>query len=84
MSKKKRTKRKQKQSDSNSFPSNMWMDDDGIHALTPEPLSSLDLELMSLRFQEKIRNSPMWDQMVKEYGEEEAEKILKNCRAKPG
>ena len=84
MSKKNRKKRKQKQSDNNSFPSHMWMEDDGIHVLSPEPFSAQDLELMSLRFQEKIRNSPMWDEMVKEFGKEEAEKILKKCRAKPG
>jgi uncharacterized protein YaaW (UPF0174 family) len=37
-------------------------------------------------FQKELRNSEIWDQMVAEFGEEKAEKILKGCKAeiKPG
>ena len=37
-------------------------------------------------FQKEIRNSELWDQMVKEFGEKRAEEILRECKAeiKPG
>ena len=37
-------------------------------------------------FQKQLRNSEIWDQMVAEFGEEKAKKILKECKAeiKPG
>lgn len=43
-------------------------------------------ELMTKNFQKELRNSEIWDQMVDQFGEEEAEKMLKNCKAevKPG
>jgi uncharacterized protein YaaW (UPF0174 family) len=43
-------------------------------------------ERMTDNFQKEIRNSEIRDQMVAEFGEEKAEKILKGCKAevKPG
>ena len=43
-------------------------------------------ELMTKNFQKELRNPEIWDQMVAEFGEEKAEKMLKNCKAelKPG
>jgi len=43
-------------------------------------------ELMTKNFQKELRNSEIWDQMVSEFGEEKAKKMLKNCKAevKPG
>lgn len=38
-------------------------------------------ELMTKNFQKELRNSEIWDQMVDEFGEEKAEKILKECKA---
>jgi len=38
-------------------------------------------ELMTKNFQKELRNSEVWDQMVAEFGEEKAEKILKECKA---
>jgi len=31
-------------------------------------------------YQQRIRESPLWDEMVREFGEEEAERILKEFR----
>ena len=31
-------------------------------------------------YQQRIRESPLWDEMVREFGEEEAERILKKFR----
>jgi hypothetical protein len=36
---------------------------------------------MTEEYQNKIRNSPIWNQMVKKYGKEKAEELLKQCRA---
>ena len=62
-----------------------WLDKDGLHALVPgtEP-SEADLDEMSRRYQENIRRSPLWDQMVKQFGEKKAEELLRQCRAKLG
>jgi hypothetical protein len=38
-------------------------------------------ELMTKNFQKELRNSEIWDQMVAEFGEEKAEKILMECKA---
>lgn len=43
--------------------------------------SSEQLEKMTEEYQNKIRNSPIWNQMVKKYGKEKAEELLKQCRA---
>lgn len=37
-------------------------------------------ELLTNNFQKELRNSPIWDDMVAEYGEKKAEKILKQCK----
>jgi hypothetical protein len=36
---------------------------------------------MTSVFQEKLRHSPLWDELVKQYGAEKAEEILQGCRA---
>lgn len=38
-------------------------------------------ELMTKNFQEELRNSQIWDQMVAEFGEEKAEQLLKEIKA---
>ena len=38
------------------------------------------LDDMTARYQQTIRESPLWDEMVKEFGEEEAERILRKFR----
>ena len=38
-------------------------------------------DLFTKNFQKEIRNSEIWDQMVAEFGEEKAERILKECKA---
>lgn len=62
-----------------------WMDEGGVHTLLPgqQPPPEF-LELLTESFQRELRNSPLWDQMVSKFGEEEAQKLLKQCRAKFG
>lgn len=42
--------------------------------------------LFTKNFQREIKNSEIWDQMVAEFEEEKAEKMLRGCKAevKPG
>ena len=37
-------------------------------------------ELLTKNFQKELRNSPIWDEMVAEYGEQKAKQILKQCK----
>jgi hypothetical protein len=79
MSKKSRKlKRENPQSRARANP---WLRSDGLHALvsgsTPSPKM---LDDVTRRYQQEIRNSPLWDEMVREFGEEEAERILMEFR----
>jgi hypothetical protein len=62
-----------------------WADNDGLHFVGQgAPPTSEDYKEMTKTYQAKIRNSPMWDQWVKQFGKEKAEEMLKECVAKPG
>ena len=62
-----------------------WQDEKGIHHLAPgKPPSQEELEQMTKDYQEKIRQSPMWDEIVNEYGHKKAEELLKQCKAELG
>jgi hypothetical protein len=37
-------------------------------------------EALSSKFQEQIRSSPLWEMMVKEFGETKAKELLKECK----
>lgn len=68
--------------DSQSEPTVSWMDDDGLHFVGPGPTLSPELlDEASEMYQNSIRNSPLWDEMVKEFGEDEAEQVLSQCLA---
>ncbi len=43
-------------------------------------------DIFTKNFQTEIRDSEIWDQMVAEFGEEKAERVLMECKAevKPG
>ncbi len=72
-------------SKSEMIKSNTWMADDGMHVVgSGSPPTPEELEKMTKEYQEKIRNSSIWDDMVQQYGEEKAEELLKEFRAKPG
>ena len=60
----------------------MWMDEQGVHAMIPgERPDAETLERMTKVYQQKIRQSPMFDEMVNTYGAAEAEALLLQCRA---
>jgi hypothetical protein len=57
------------------------MDKDGFHALIPGvPPSDEEIAVITKKYQEKIRNSPLWDEMLRKFGKEKAEEILLQCR----
>ena len=59
-----------------------WADDDGIHFVSPSSApSSEQLKQMTKEYQKRIRNSPVWDEMVRNYGKEKAERLLKDFKA---
>ena len=58
-----------------------WTDDQGLHTLVPgEAPSPEQLEEMSRVYQQQIRLSPLWDQMVAQFGPEQAERLLQAFR----
>ncbi len=62
-----------------------WLDQDGFHILSPgEQPTAEDYEEMTRIYREKIRNSPLWTAMVRQYGKKKAEELLLECKAKPG
>jgi len=65
-----------------SLPS--WIDDAGVHSMLPVKPDPAMLQRMTELYQQNIRNSPLWDQMVSEFGLEKAERLLKEFRAQPG
>jgi len=80
MGRKQKARRERRQK--TAAPVSTWMEEDGLHALVPgQQPSASQLEEMTRRYQESIRRSPLWDQMVKEFGKEKAEQLLRQCRA---
>ena len=69
-------------SNSSSKSPTTWTDEEGLHILTKgaKPTSS-EIDKMTKEYQNKIKNSPMWDEMVKQYGEEKAEELLSEFKA---
>jgi len=54
-----------------------WFDSAGLHALVPGSAPSPEaLDQATKLYQQEIRNSPLWDEMVSQFGQEEAERIL--------
>ena len=60
----------------------MWLEDDGVHMAVPASILPPEaLGRLTEIWQEKVRNSPLWDQVVEQFGREKAEELLKNFRA---
>jgi hypothetical protein len=58
-----------------------WTDHEGLHTLVPgDTPSPNQLEEMCRVYQDRIRQSPLWDQMVAHFGPEEAERMLNKFR----
>lgn len=51
----------------------------GLHAIIPD-VSPTDIEALEKSYQENIRNSPIFNEMVKKFGKEKAEELLKEFK----
>jgi hypothetical protein len=82
MGKKARIKR-ERRAEMESLPDGFWEDNKGLHAsfFMPGELPPDAAEKMTEIFQKNIRKSPIWKEMVEHFGEKEAERILKGCKA---
>lgn len=66
-------------------PAVQWLDHDGMHMVAPGSAPTPEqLQKMTEEYQQKIRNSPMWDMMVQEFGEKKADEMLKEFQVKRG
>ncbi len=59
-----------------------WTDQEGTHVVSEgtKPTNS-EIERMTKEYQNQVRNSPMWDEMVNEFGKEKAEELLREFKA---
>ena len=85
--KKSRKERKRRNVPTSSGMASLWFESDGLHALVPgvpgtpaAPPSPEALDEASRLYQESIRNSPLWDEMVRQFGEKKAERLLLEFR----
>ena len=57
-----------------------YLKSDGYHAfIAGERPSQSELDKMTAEYRSNIRNSALWPEIVKQYGEEKAEELLKEC-----
>ena len=65
--------------------SHTWAEDDGMHVVSQgDPPTPEELEKMTKKYQNDIKKSPIWKEMVQKYGKEKAEEMLKEFRVKLG
>ena len=61
----------------------MWVENNGIHSIVEgEKPTPEKIEEMEKAYRENIRNSPIWDMMMKEYGKARAEELLLEFKVK--
>ncbi len=83
MGKKSRLKRERKGKGVEHAHPPMWLDKDGIHAVgVGHPPGVPETAAMTQAYQHRIRNSPLWDEMVKKFGEQKAAEMLKEFQVK--
>jgi hypothetical protein len=81
MGKKSRLKRERRESSTGDIDSLMWMGEEGMHAIgAGQPPSLLETAAMTEAYQQRIRNSPLWEKMVREFGEPRALEMLKEFK----
>jgi len=78
---KNRKKKERRAKENIDPPVYFWQDKRGFHSLIPGKRPSPEqVEEMTRRYQEDIRNSPLWDKMLKKFGREKSEELLKECK----
>jgi hypothetical protein len=75
--------RRQRRAARQALAAASWVAPDGVHAILPGTApSAAQLEELTREYQRRLRNSPLWKDMVREFGEAEAEELLSQCRVK--
>ena len=64
-----------------AVPGLSWHDEEGIHLIASGELQPGDEKQLTENFQKQIRNSPLWGQMVSDFGERKATALLKQFKA---
>ena len=77
----KRARRRRDAPGSEAATPEAWLADNAFHMLLPGIPTPKLLEELSRDFQEQRRRSPLWNELIEEYGQEHAEQILQQCRA---
>jgi len=63
------------------LPDASWMGQDGLHVMMPGTApGEAEMAELTRRYQENIRRSPLWDEMVQRFGTEKAERLLREFR----
>jgi len=63
------------------LPGASWMEEDGLHLMMPGAApGEADMAELTRRYQENIRKSALWDEMVQRFGKEKAEQLLREFR----
>ena len=58
-----------------------WIGTNGIHCISSiGPKNAEKAKILTQIYQDKIRNSSLWDEFLKIYGPQKAEEALKACR----
>jgi hypothetical protein len=59
-----------------------WADEEGMYIISKgEKPTASEIEKMLKEYQNQVRSSPLWDEMVNEFGKEKAEELLKEFKA---
>ena len=66
---------------SKTVPGLSWHDEEGIHLIAPGEFQPGDEKKLIENFQKQIKKSPLWGQMVGEFGEVKAAELLKQFKA---
>ena len=81
-SRRKRERREARGMESTAAMASTWLDREGVHVVAPGTAPSPEgLEEMTRQYQQAIRQSPMWDEMVRQFGKKKAEELLQECKA---
>jgi len=74
-----------KQDTTKAIPDLSWQDSDGIHVIGKgKPPTAEELRQLTKQYQDSIRHSPLWTEMVNAHGLKKAEEILLQFEAKIG
>ena len=87
MGKKSRLKRIKRALKSNNnaeiFPDELtfWQDIEGLHTLMPgKPPSEKEIAEITKKYQDNLRKSPIYPELIEKFGKEKAEELIGQCK----